>query len=192
MKSHATIDRWFDERGYGFAVSEDGQSVFVHMNDYVVAYAREADGELTTGKIRPRGILPTAGEKIVFDESKRVGKGPKAAPWTFAASYDQAVAESERMKDANAATYRVMEQFFTSSGPGKPASKVTASIREFLRNHPRHSVPEMDAFPPEEEMNGYQVIRWWERKDGERWVRCNDPRPRPGHEGCVEPRTTAA
>lgn len=51
MRSHGKITKWFDDKGYGFITSEQGENVFLHLSAFKTTGLRANIGDRVSYKI---------------------------------------------------------------------------------------------------------------------------------------------
>ena len=187
--------KWFDTREgkkFGFVTDEDGKEIFFHFNDgrlirVNVTKRRPEFSDEPTFKTK-EGIRrlrdPKPGDQIVFTRTQGY-KGDKASPWCFKSIYDKAIEQVAKLPEPT--VYRVLETM-NDVGEKSAEPKVLwegSDLEALLARYPVPSgrqSPSADPLLPywSDPDNIFETRHWFERKVGESWEQCPDPRPLSG------------
>ena len=165
-----------DNKRFGFIRKENGQEVFFHLNDFGPLSLDNATGDIEFGRNGAASRMPSKGDVLVFSEAPG-RKGPKASPWAFVDQYEPLKKRSDRIVSANSVVYRVMHQYsYPGGGKDDPLVKFEGTLKELNKKHPKPEDYRYDDLFPTFGCSDFDETRWFERKEGDEWVNCDDPR----------------
>ncbi|QQG42261.1 MAG: cold shock domain-containing protein [Candidatus Woesebacteria bacterium] len=183
--------KWFDAREgkkFGFVTAEDGKEIFFHYNDgrpiqvnvtkRRVEFSDQPTFQTKDGVRRLRD--PKPGDKIVFVRTQGY-KGDKASPWSFKSIHDKAIDQIAKLPEPT--VYRALE---TMNNVGDVAGEPKvlwegSDLEALLAKYPVPSgrqSPGSDPLIPyySDSDNIFEIRHWFEKKVGEIWEQCPDPR----------------
>lgn len=179
------IVKFFDSRSekrFGFILRDGEQDLFFHFNDGVFPeidpYTHEVslnEKNVLSGKHLPD---PKKGDELVFYTNSSGWRGEKASPWTFKKNYDEAVLAAKNMPEPT--SYRVLESINRLDEPqGKPTILWEGiDLRDLIKRFPRTGRASTDPLIPYwgDNDNIFETRHWFEKKVGDGFVECDDPR----------------
>lgn len=175
-----------DNKRFGFILAKDKDDeegeIFFHLNDYRPPLMRD-DGSIYFDRFGRAPRVPAVGDRIVF-EATRGDRGFKASPWAFAEDYEKLEAKAKKVIATNSVIYRVMKRYDVigiKATKGEPTVEFEGNLAELNRRHPLSSDHRLNDFQPSFSCSDFDSYTWFERKDGEEWVRCDDPRTELDH-----------
>lgn len=167
-----------DNKRYGFILAknkdDEDAEIFFHLNDYRPPSMRD-DGSIYFAHMGRVTRTPAVGDRIVF-EATRGERGYKASPWAFAEEYEALEVKAEKVIAANSIAYRVMQRYDVGGTKGEWEVKFEGNIAELNRLYPRPSNWNHDELRGSFGCSDFDHFIRFERKDGENWVECDDPR----------------
>lgn len=168
-----------DGKPFGFilATDENGNEgeVFFHLNDYRAPLMGE-DGGIhfnRFGRRAPRA--PVVGDRITF-EAVWGDRGCRASPWAFAEDYERLEARVKQVIAAKSIVYRVIERYDVSGNKGKDTVKFEGDITDLNHTLPKPYNRRIDELSTGFSCGDFDHHIHFERKEGEEWVVCDDPR----------------
>jgi len=180
--------KWFNvQKLFGFIMAEDGLEIWFHLNDgrlmgvdRIKKTVEFSEFQSIYGVPTKRLKIPVQGDEVVFIRSSN-SHGPKASPWSYKAIYERGLEVIKILPEPT--VYRVMEQMTViGEEPSVPQVLWTGSdIRQLPNKFSRSNhcqSPTSDPFVPYRDSCGhFDIERWFERKIGDNFVKCRDPRP---------------
>jgi hypothetical protein len=167
-----------DNKRFGFILAKDKDDeegeIFFHLNDYRPPLMRD-DGSIYFDRFGRAPRVPAVGDRIVF-EATRGDRGYKASPWAFAEEYERLEAQAKKVIAANSVVCRVMQRYDVGGTKGEWEVKFEGNVAELNRLHPRPSNWNHDELRGSFSCSDFDYYIRFERKNGETWVECDDPR----------------